>query len=413
MAKGPGSRHTMVLKLEPKRAAIAVGCTFMAVLATAVIVATFNYPEIWPRPDHPDISDRALSIIAAVAGFVALAFALGAISNVRRWRTAKAIKGLSNDPTLSSFMPRAELAQPTIPSHTIPPLQIRIERPRKFDKGAATLRQVTPEANVVGYPPLQILYLRLFDNQPRMRTFIEGAWREFGYVYMLRSATSVTPHEFREAKARRGFDHLFVDSDEELWAFVDECGSQPAPKGRYTFRNIAPTKIRVRDKFGAYPARAVLCHGSFWQAAVTRLLPKMDLVALDLSGFTEANAGTRFELQRVLNTFPIERVVFLADVNTNTKFIETQLKLAWAQMPDGSPNATLRTRTAVIAETDLLVQTMSNDGPSTQTNMQLRSRRAQTRQVALNAQQRIMTLYRTRADASVRAVGYVDNQTRG
>ena len=193
------------------------------------------------------------------------------------------------------------------------------------------------------------------------------------------------------------------------------CGSHPVPKGRYTFENIAPTKIRVRDKFGAYPARAVLCHGSFWQAAVTRLLAKMDLVALDLSGFTEANAGTRFELQRVLNSFPIERVVFLADVNTNVKFIETQLRLAWSQMPDGSPNATLRTRTAVIAETDFLVQTTSNDGPSAQTNMQLRSRRAQTRQVALNAQQRIMTLYRTRTrtDTPARAVGYVDNQTRG
>ncbi len=56
--------------------------------------------------------------------------------------------------------------------------------------------------NVVGRHPLSILYLRVFENQPRARTFVRGAWREFGYVHLLRSATAVDPATFRKAKRR-------------------------------------------------------------------------------------------------------------------------------------------------------------------------------------------------------------------
>jgi hypothetical protein len=403
MRKGPGSRHTMVLHLEPKRAATTVGCVVMMLIAIGVVVAALNFPEIWPRPNPPEISDQTLSIIEAIAGFVALLFLWGAIHNGRRWRTARAIRRLSDNPKLSSFMPQAQLPEPVVLATTIPQLDITLDRARKYGKHQEALRPITSATNIIGYPPPNILYLRLFDNQPRMRTFIEGAWREFGYVYMLRSATSVTPRELRAAKGHHDFGSMFVDSDEELWAFCESCGHGPSPKGRRKFDNIAPTKIRVKDKFGSYPARALLCHGSFWQSAVTRLLAKMDLVALDLSGFTESNAGTRFEIQRVVNTFPIERVVFLADANTNERFIAEQLRSIWSQMAAGSPNATPGTRTAVIAVTDFFVKPMSDDGPLDQTNIQLRSRRSQTRQVALNAQKRILALHPN--DASATAVG--------
>lgn len=403
MGKGPGSRHTMVLHLEPKRAATTVGCIVMMLIAIAVIVGALNFPEIWPRPNPPDISEDTLSIIEAAAGVVALLFLWGAIHNGRRWRTGRAIKRYSSDPKLTSYLPQDQLPEPVLLATTIPQLDITLDRARKYARHQEALRPITPATNIVGYPPLNILYLRLFDNQPRMRTFIEGAWREFGYVYMLRSATSVTPRELRSAKGRRDFGAMFVDSDEELWAFCESCGHRPTPKGRNKFDNIAPTKIRVKDKYGSYPARALLCHGSFWQTAVTQLLAKMDLVALDLSGFTEANAGTRFEIQRVVNTFPIERVVFLADANTNEKFIAAQLRAIWSQMAAGSPNATPGTRTAVIAVTDFFVKPMSDDGPLDRSNIQLRSRRSQTRQVVLNAQKRILALHPN--DASATAIG--------
>jgi hypothetical protein len=385
----PGFLHKRVLHLEPSRASTTISGIVLTLLALAVVVGAANYPAIWPRPNPPVIDDRTLSITAAVAGFFALIFVLVVISNGRRWRTARAIVRRSNDPRWAGYIPPQPSLQPTMTSSTIPPLAFRLDRPRKYARRQAELRRVSPERNVVGDPPLHILYLRLFENQPRMRTFIEGAWREFGFVYMLRTATSVTPRELRLAKRHKTPDALFIDSPERLWGYCNSCGYRPLPKGHYTFKNIAPTTIRVRDKYGGYPARAMLCHGLFWQSAISTLLTKVNLVAMDLSGFTVANEGTRFELQRIVDTFPIERVVFLVDKYSNKGFIEAQISEAWREMAAGSPNATPGTRIAVLAETDYFVQMQQQQGNNTRVYVQLKSRRSQTRQVALEAQNRV------------------------
>lgn len=389
MGKRPGYRHTMVLHLEPKRAANTIGGIVLLMITGTVVFGALTFPDTWPAASPPDVPDRTLTIVAAVAGFLALVALLVAISNGRRWHTARAIVKLSSDPRWSSYLPQERLAAPRVLATSCPPLQVQVNRPRKYGRKEPKLRRVTLTSNVVGLRPLHILYLRLFENQPRMRTFIEGAWREFGYVYMLRSATSVTPRELRWAKRQGDFSVMFIDSDERLMAFCDSCGYQPLGKGRYTFKNIGPTTVRVRDKYGSFPARPLMCHGTYWQEAVTMLLTKVDLVAMDLSGFTESNAGTRFELQRVVDTFPIERVVFLADRNTNERFIDEQLREAWSTMDAASPNASPGARVAVIAETDHFVQQQVQQGQSTRTYVELRSRRTQTRRVALDAQRRL------------------------
>jgi len=391
MGKGPGYRHTAVLHLEPKRAASTIGGIVLMLITATVVVGALTFPDTWPRPNPPQISDQTLHIAAAVAGFLTLVALLASIHNGRRWHTARAIVKISNDPSWSEFLPKPALVTPRVAATSIPPLQVNVVKPRRYGRKEPKLRPVTLERNVAGYQPLHILYLRLFENQPRMRTFIEGAWREFGYVYMLRSATSVTPGELRRAKRHGGFRSMFIDSDERMWAFCASCGQQPLRKGRYTFTDIGPTTIRVRDKYGSYPARPMLCHGTYWQAAVTSLIARVDLVALDLSGFTEANAGTRFELQRVIDTFPIERVVFLADRFTNERFIEQQLREAWSNMAAESPNASPQPRLAVLAETDYFAQRQQagQAGQAGQTYVRLESRRTQTRKVALDAQRRL------------------------
>ena len=84
-----------------------------------------------------------------------------------------------------------------------------------------------------------ITYLRLFENQPRLRTFMEGAWREFGHVYFLRSAASVTLDEYHRAKQAHDFAGMFISSPEQLGAALG--GQSVQPKGRYKFRTIGPT----------------------------------------------------------------------------------------------------------------------------------------------------------------------------
>ena len=171
-------------------------------------------------------------------------------------------------------------------------------------------RSVNSQRNIAGQPPLQLAYLRIFDNQPRARTSLQGAWRELGYVYMLRGASSVTPRELRDLRRTRRSD-FFNHSATELQSRLQHAKTTPQRPGRRVFCDLAPKTIRTRDRYGGYPPVAVLCHGSFWREAVDELLQHVDAVCMDLSGFTRRNEGTAYELQRIVDRFPIERVLYL------------------------------------------------------------------------------------------------------
>ncbi len=408
----PGFRQKTVLHLEPKRAAATLVYGFVAVAAIAIAVGALIYPtETWPfawRPflvtgkaelepasssNAPEVTTGGLYIAAGVAAAIALVFLVSAIVNGRRWRTARTVERLSEDPELAGIQPdSAALAPPPHRAAVIPPLLVDFRTPRQFDRPDAKFRRVRTDANIVGQPPLRIAYLRLFENQPRMRTFIEGAWREFGYVYFLRSAAAVTPAELRIAKRSGNVADLFVASPARLAAELDGRVDRPLPKGRHKFTRIGATTIRVRDRYGSYPLRPVLCHGSYWKAAVDVLLTRVELVVLDLSGYTQRNAGTRYELQQVIDRVAMERVVFLADRLSNEKFLHKELQIAWSQMAPGSPNSGPDGRTAVVAVTDIFrrTETRNEHGQVTQVQTRLVARRRETRRVAAAAQRRLM-----------------------
>jgi len=273
----------------------------------------------------------------------------------------------------------------------VPPLSVDIVQGRRLPKLVEKLRPVDDGHNVVGRPPLRIAYLRLFENGPRTRTFVEGAWREFGTVIALRSAASVTPAELRQAERTGDVAHLFVDSHDALSARLAAAGRHAMPKGRHAIVGVAPTTVKVRDKYGCYPIVAVLCHGRFWKAAVDDLLGLVDLVVLDLSGYTDAHAGTHHELQRIVDRFPIERVVLLADPASNTKFLVARIQGTWATMASTSPNATPSTpRHVLLAVTDHLQQSTSTDANgNSSTQVRLVADRKRTRQLATMAQARL------------------------
>ena len=150
--------------------------------------------------------------------------------------------------------------------------------------------------------------------------------------------------------------------------------------------------------------RPVLCHGSFWKAAVDELLERVDLVALDLSGYTQKNAGTRYELQRVIDRIPIERAMFLADPYSKQRFLHSELQRAWSQMAPGSPNAVHQPKTAVVTVTDYMrrTETRNEHGQVTRVEYRLFARRRQTWRVVAAAQGRINDSTRSRPAAPAR-----------
>ena len=128
---------------------------------------------------------------------------------------------------------------------------------------------------------------------------------------------------------------MFVASPEQLTAALGGPAA-PLPKGRYTFRRISATTIRVKDRYGNYPIRPVLCHGLYWKAAVDALLGRARPPSPSTCRVSRPrNAGTRYELQRVIDRFPIERIVFLADQHSKAKFLDQEMHAAWSQMAPG------------------------------------------------------------------------------
>ena len=385
------TRQRQVLRLEPSRGASAIGnllvFLFTAAIATAAVVwAADAWPAGIREPDRSGISDRTLLIVASVAGTLSIVALSLAVYDLGRWRLSRRVIRASNTPTFRNAMPQHETVVAADRALDPPPLQVDIRTPRHFPRTPTPLRRVSMEANVIGHPRINIAYLRLFDNQPRARTFLESAWRELGYVFLLRSATSVTRREFRRASRLQSLNEMFVHDDETFGAALRLAPTSPLKKGRLVLPDVAPTRVRVRDPYGSYPVRAVLCHGDYWKRAVDILLGQVHLTVVDLSGFTERNAATAYELQRTIDVVPIEKVMMLCDPGSSRRFLRSAVEQAWSQMSADSPNATGGPRTATIAVTDSIRRYRSQQGNQEVERVRLEASRRKSRRIAAYAQ---------------------------
>ncbi|MBB2921468.1 PASTA domain-containing protein [Cellulomonas cellasea] len=384
----PWHGQAYVMRLEPSR-------RFSTILGVVLVGLSLG-GLLWLRGQRESASattsggrmapDTLSFFTWGATAFLVLGF-VTALVNGRRWLLMRRIVTMSTSRDGRALRPRTEWTVEGARAQRVPRLSIENGWTGRDAPVERRLRRVTGTSNVTGGRPMRMAYLRLFDNQPRSRTFLQGAWREFGYVYMLRSASSVSPGELRELR-RYGIDKLFVSSRSELRSELTLENQAPQLTRFRVFRHLAPTVVRTYDRYGAFPPVAVLCHGSFWRAAVDELLLRVDAVCLDLSGFRPKHQGTGYELQRVIDRFPIERVLFLADPTSNLTFLSHVLDSAWQQMAADSPNATGDARTTHLAITDRLQTTVTRNasGQEIRRETRLLARRKQTRRIAAGLQ---------------------------
>jgi hypothetical protein len=309
--------------------------------ATAVMVVTLMPSP--PTSTSDDLEDPFLAWTFAILLLLGSVYAFG--DAALRWRRARRARQASRITTIPRGVPAPRArASPVERASIVPPLTVAFQSPTAV---AREPRAVTAERNVFGRPPWNMAYLRLFDNEGGLQRFLKGSWRECGYVHFIRDVDSVSSEELR---AIEGGARLFIDTREELLADLESCPSETLPIGERRFDRIAAEAVEVQDTYGSYPVYAALCHDSFWKAAVDILLERADIVLLDLSGYHWDNLGTGYELQRVIDRFPIERCVFLADpTHTDRPFLESQIQRAWSQMAAGSPNAGEAPRQVIVA----------------------------------------------------------------
>lgn len=186
-----------------------------------------------------------------------------------------------------------------------------------------------PRSDDSGRDRPALLFLRPFDNIDGTREFLDGPWSKASRVHVLRSADQVGADEFDAALRSGDPSALFIEDRQELDAALAAYDASTADG----------------SNAGSLPACALLCHARYWQSALDVLLGRVDVVVLDLTGFVPSHEGTRFEIQRVFDRFPIDRVTVLAGPTLDRRFLSAQLTAAWRNMADGSPNEGAGSRT--------------------------------------------------------------------
>src|SRR5215469_4894754 len=171
----------------------------------------------------------------------------------------------------------------------------------------------------------RLLVLRVFALGKRSEQLFEAIanhWRYVGSIAQIAGPdllkATVQPHEFLDFMSGK-LARRFIDGPEELDLRLSETDVTSDAEGRF----------RVNDFF---------CHDDSWKFVLDRLVRDTDAVLMDLRGFSPQNAGCVFEIEELINVFPIGRAVFIVDDTTDKSFLSATVKQALDKMGSTSPN---------------------------------------------------------------------------
>jgi hypothetical protein len=171
-----------------------------------------------------------------------------------------------------------------------------------------------------------LLLLRVFRSnrtgQPLLERIMQR-WRYLGPIRLIAGTdfadSIIEPHEFYDFLSRR-LSRAFVKNREDLEHRLSGLMRGPDPDGLY----------RIEDFF---------CHKDTWKMTVACLAKQANVVLMDLRGFSSAHRGCSFEIEMLLNSVPVNRVVFAVDNSTDRVHLEETFRFAWNSLPSSSPNA--------------------------------------------------------------------------
>jgi hypothetical protein len=170
-----------------------------------------------------------------------------------------------------------------------------------------------------------LLLLRVFalgGKSERLFDALSKRWLRAGPISMIAGPDLVTstvePHEFLDFIGGR-LTRSFVSDDDDLKRRLTAMDLGADPDGRY----------RVNEFF---------CYADTWKETMRSLATAADAVLMDVRGFSSSNQGCIFELQQLLDSVPLPRVVFLIDAYTDRAFLERVLQEAWQHRRADSPN---------------------------------------------------------------------------
>lgn len=220
--------------------------------------------------------------------------------------------------------------------------------------------RVTAHANIAGLPPIRTLLLyNFFSKAQRLQTLPVHGWRLHGPVYQLASPMELARaggYDLDQAEAVGSRLLTTPQQIEEFLSRQDETPLAPNPTpGSWWRRRQERWKSRLRDALGlppagglpevfsttgAYPQHVLHCTDGSWKHGVAALCKRCDWVVVDAAEFSAERQGLGWEIQRLIDTVPLNRVIVLIDGFTELPALVEQFRRAWADCAEDSPNQT-------------------------------------------------------------------------
>ena len=92
----------------------------------------------------------------------------------------------------------------------------------------------------------------------------------------------------------------------------------------------------------------MFCYDNTWKLAVSEFIKHSRAILMDLRGFSEERKGCEYEIDFLLDTFPINKILFLADAKNDQSLIQKTILERWEYLRENSPNISLKNPNARI-----------------------------------------------------------------
>jgi hypothetical protein len=97
-----------------------------------------------------------------------------------------------------------------------------------------------------------------------------------------------------------------------------------------------------RSFSSTYKNFTLFCFDNVWKNAVKGSLPVSKAVLMDLRGFVPERRGCQYEIGLLINNYPVNKIVFLADEGSAVETIKEIVREEWNNMTANSPNHTIQ-----------------------------------------------------------------------
>ncbi|MCG6875229.1 MAG: hypothetical protein LJE97_09075 [Betaproteobacteria bacterium] len=280
-----------------------------------------------------------LAMVSTTAGFGAIIFTVGAFLRLSRrghlpnliaqiHLAVAAVAGLDGF-ALSALIRVAESA----PTSEVTPF---------FVAGVCVLGYLVTlhvtlsiTARSAGGSAHQLLLLRTFGNPGNaheLLALLEDRWRHIGRVDLI-AAGDIADVAMRH-------DSIFFSVRERMAAQLISLETLEARLQRID------TRVGLDLRF---PVNGFLCAPNAWQTAIERLLPKAEVVLMDLRGFTYGNEGCAFELRLLIDQFPLHHAVLIVDATTDPGALQATLVESGAARPAQTGHTPVHPRRRIAA----------------------------------------------------------------